>query len=267
MNTFPVIKKYLKNRVSTYYTDELRIFLVDALRQIDYLQGLSDEIIINIAFAMEVDYKESGALIINKAEPQDQSVDEMLIVYEGCLQAYTIVEESEEITFDYLGKGSVLRPNHFLAYRTSDFNIQVLDHTIYYYINTEKFMELCMKYLKLYKAVYKHIKLVKQQKFQGIKPLDYIRCDPETLMVKKMMDKQEYEQRMKVKNLKHILKNAVLFNLESLKQKKRFDIGSGQQVKSFQEVVKTALEKKRRDKIASQKLRIFNLDFHDDNEN
>ena len=65
MQNFPIFKEYLYSRVTNYYNDELKIFLVQCLRQVPYLKDMSDRILTHIAYKMRMDYKEPGKLLFN----------------------------------------------------------------------------------------------------------------------------------------------------------------------------------------------------------
>ena len=45
LNEFALFKDFLKDYVTRYYDDDLKLFLVEALRKIDYLNQQTDEVL------------------------------------------------------------------------------------------------------------------------------------------------------------------------------------------------------------------------------
>ena len=45
MNEFPLFKTQMKNEIVRVYDDDLKLFLMHALRRVDYLSDLKDEIL------------------------------------------------------------------------------------------------------------------------------------------------------------------------------------------------------------------------------
>lgn len=54
MANHPIYKSYLVKQVMKTYDDELRIFLVNCLKSIDYLKDIDDEVLTHLALNMEV---------------------------------------------------------------------------------------------------------------------------------------------------------------------------------------------------------------------
>ena len=65
MKNEPNFKRYMLERIPIVYKDELRIFLVESMRYIPYMQDLSDDILVKIAYNMEPDFIEPGAKLFN----------------------------------------------------------------------------------------------------------------------------------------------------------------------------------------------------------
>ena len=85
------------------------------------------------------DYKEPGTLLFNQdIDYQDMNVTEMIIIFEGMVATYVTLEDKSNLVLDYLSRGAIIRPNHFLNARKHSFNVGVKDLLIYYCISAEK---------------------------------------------------------------------------------------------------------------------------------
>ena len=58
------------------------------------------------------------------------------------MQAYTLIEDKNELIYDYIGKGGILRANHFLSLRPHHYKVKVLDFTIYYFLKLDDLYEI-----------------------------------------------------------------------------------------------------------------------------
>ena len=134
-NSYPMFQKYLRNRITDFYADESKIFLVECLQKVSYLQGLPQNILIDIAYQMEIDSKEPGGRFFDAdKEVSAMFLQEMIIVYSGVLYNYVVVDEKTELVLDYLTKGSILRSGHFLTSKKHSVHTGVLKNTYYYYL-------------------------------------------------------------------------------------------------------------------------------------
>jgi len=110
-----MMKNILRN-----YDDELRIFLVSCLRQIDYLSDSKIETaaIEHIAMHLIANDKEKGKLLIDKnAEETRFQQESMIIIYDGQLCITTEVDQGHEFVVEYIGKGTVINAHNFLSNR------------------------------------------------------------------------------------------------------------------------------------------------------
>ena len=109
------------------------------------MQDLSDDILVKIAYNMEPDFIEPGAKLFNSDQDiKDMVLGEMIIVYSGVIYSYVTVDESTELVLDYLGRGSVLRANHFLVKKKHFYNVGVLQNMHYYYMSYERLWTLAV---------------------------------------------------------------------------------------------------------------------------
>ena len=56
----PDFSNFIKNDIVKVYDDDLKLFLVAALRRVDYLANVRDEILVQMAYSMNGDIKEKG---------------------------------------------------------------------------------------------------------------------------------------------------------------------------------------------------------------
>lgn len=59
---------YLKERILKTYDDDLKVFLMEAFNHVDYLKGLPDEILVHLAFCMEIKKYEADTYIFEQDE-------------------------------------------------------------------------------------------------------------------------------------------------------------------------------------------------------
>ena len=52
MSNFPVLEKYFIKQVVKQYDDDLKIFLVESLRRVKYLERQKDQVLVEIAYSM-----------------------------------------------------------------------------------------------------------------------------------------------------------------------------------------------------------------------
>ena len=59
-SNYEVLKNYFNNHLMRTYDDELKIFLVTSLKQIDYLKDIKEEILTNLAMHMVANSADKG---------------------------------------------------------------------------------------------------------------------------------------------------------------------------------------------------------------
>jgi len=132
----------LKWNLLKNYDDELRIFLVNCLKKIDYLSDLgekSDEILTHLAMHMNAqDANKNQVLHKAKDSTKGEPVIEMIIIYNGRIALTTTLDSGTEIGIDYIGKGTVLNAHSFLSSRHHSVNVNCLTSVMYYQLHYEK---------------------------------------------------------------------------------------------------------------------------------
>ena len=74
--------------------------------------------LVNLAYCCIGSIKERGQWLFRKDEdPKEQINDELLIVYEGCVELYLDMDAGIEFPIENLGVGSIINQNNFLVYR------------------------------------------------------------------------------------------------------------------------------------------------------
>lgn len=81
---YNILKRFLVRRLMQAYDDELRIFLVSCLKEIDYFKGISQEILIHIALHMIPEPADKDQVIHHAKDfARRQACSEMKILYKG----------------------------------------------------------------------------------------------------------------------------------------------------------------------------------------
>ena len=61
MNNYPEFRNYIEKNVITNYDDNLKIFLIKALKKVEYLKHLDDSTLVNVANLMSPVHREVGS--------------------------------------------------------------------------------------------------------------------------------------------------------------------------------------------------------------
>ena len=108
-----------------------------------------------------------------------------------------------ELTLDYLGKGSIIRPNHFLVNRRIDFSLQAVTKVVAFRLTTEQFIEVCCHYPEIAALVDQETIQQNMLRFAQTFPLDY---------VKSTLGKDDTARHIEI--IRWNMKNAALFYLK-----------------------------------------------------
>ena len=100
LRDFPDFKNHLKSDIVKIYDDDLKLFLTATLRKIDYLSDhdkVPDEIIVQLAYACNAEIKEKGSMLYNMDEDPDEQInDEIIIVFDGSIELYLMMDAGTE---------------------------------------------------------------------------------------------------------------------------------------------------------------------------
>ena len=72
LRDFSEFKSLLKSDVVRLYDDDLKLFLVAALRKIDYIQDANEEVLTTLAYNCNAEIKEKGFMLYNMDEDPDE---------------------------------------------------------------------------------------------------------------------------------------------------------------------------------------------------
>ena len=132
---YPQLKEHMLNEIVDNYDDDLKLFLVSALRRVDYLSKVSKEIIVNLAYVCTPEIIEKGASLYRMDEDiDDQIKDEIIIVFSGCIELYFTMDTGTEMCIEHLGTGSILNPHNMLSRRKHSINARAMTNTTFYYL-------------------------------------------------------------------------------------------------------------------------------------
>ena len=109
-SNYPFFKESVMENI-TRYDDQLKIFLMTALRDIEYLADCEEETIQAIALSMKFDWLEPGIVVYGPGETQMC----MSIIQTGQIELTTIMDNDEKIVLERLGRGAILGAYTFLV--------------------------------------------------------------------------------------------------------------------------------------------------------
>ena len=95
--------------IMSVYDDDLKLFLYESLCSIDYYKDLefsSPQILNHLAFCMEARLQETGDHLFQESDIMGS--DELVIVYSGLIEMYTIMDDGTEFVIETLPKGSII---------------------------------------------------------------------------------------------------------------------------------------------------------------
>lgn len=171
--TYPNFKKQLIKNIFINYDDELRIFLVQILRQISYLKNISEEILIHLSMSMVAFNSDKDSFLYDaNSSSNARTPTHLVVIYEGKLQITTDIEKTD-IAIDYIGRGCILNAHNFLASRASGVSIKCITAVTYYYLSYDVIKQLALVYPELKTGLNTAQKTAVYEKMWDINVLDY----------------------------------------------------------------------------------------------
>ena len=82
------------------------------------------------------------------AEDED-TYDEMIIIFDGAVELYMILDSGTQIQLDVLGAGSVINPHNMLAKRRHSMSVKCAQATTFYYIKRDRMIEVAKRHQDL----------------------------------------------------------------------------------------------------------------------
>ena len=92
---------------------------------------------------MEAQQQEAGDHLF---QAEDVGVGEMVIVFDGLVELYTVMDNGTEFCVERLSKGSIINAHTFLADRQMAVNARFASNTTYYTLSAERFGDVAAGY-------------------------------------------------------------------------------------------------------------------------
>ena len=147
LHEFPDFKSHMKHDIVNVYDDDIKLFLLETLSKVDYLSKVKKEILVNIAYVCNAETKEKGSILYNMDEEVDEQIkDEMIIIFDGQIELYMIMDIGTELMIEILPAGSILNPHNMLAQRKHSINARFSTNTTFFYLKYAKLVEVARKH-------------------------------------------------------------------------------------------------------------------------
>jgi CRP-like cAMP-binding protein len=173
---FPNFTKHLKNDIVKLYDDDLKLFLIASLRKVDYMKNAGQEVLTNLAYVCRAEIKEKGALLYSMDEDIDDQInDELIIVFNGAIELYLVMDAGTEFQLEVLSTGSILNPHNMLSFRKHSSNSRFTMNTTFYYLKYTQLVEVAKKFPSFYRELVKQFGKAASLKSRDQNPVDFIR--------------------------------------------------------------------------------------------
>ena len=152
---------------------------MESLRRVPFLAKLKDEILVEITYNMQPMIKEKGHILYRSDEDEETMVtDEMVIIFDGSIEVYTMMDTGTEFSIEILTTGSIINPLNFLSNRRHAVNYRCLANCLLYYIKIEALEDIALNYKDFVKELFKYRGYSESNKSRDQMPLDYIKGNP-----------------------------------------------------------------------------------------
>lgn len=236
-----ILKRYLQQNILLNYDDELRLFLVSCLRQVDYLSQFDENILLHLAFSMVAIQKDKNSFItkVNDSfnqgkffnlshlqqcnDPNCECYNTFIIIFEGTVALFTIIDKTIELPFAYLSRGAVINVHNFLAGYQSEVSIKCLTQVTFYQMNYKKMYHLMFNYPELMIAVKSAQRKAYIAKKAGTCLLDFVDTNYERALANEIPRgvKLSKELKVRIPYLKLLMRKAMLFYLKKLRARQK----------------------------------------------
>ena len=242
LRDFPDFKNHLKSDIVKIYDDDLKLFLTATLRKIDYLSDhdkVPDEIIVQLAYACNAEIKEKGSMLYNMDEDPDEQInDEIIIVFDGSIELYLMMDAGTEFQLEIMPTGSILNAHNMLAKRKHSVNSRFTMNTTFYYLKYHKLVEVAQQYPSFANELLKQKGKAEAFSSRDQNPVDFIRGSHIYYDSQDRALDPEESQRVFV--IMFALKNSVVYYL--LKNRK------DRKVKNLKKILEEFIQKKNKQK-------------------
>ena len=175
LQDYPIFRNHLKNDIVKIYNDDCKLFFMHALRQVDYLADVKDEILVQIAYLCTYRSKEKGSLLYDmEIDPENQINDELVIIFDGAVELYLTMDAGTEFPIDILTTGSILNPHNFLAKRKQATNVRFEKNTIFYFLKYAQLVSVARNYKDFAEILLREKGKAEAMKSRDQNPMDYV---------------------------------------------------------------------------------------------
>ena len=167
-------KKYLIMNIMKSYHDELRVFLVTCLKEIDYLKDTKEDVLTHLAINMIAQQANKDSLLFNAEDSFKSSESTAItIIYSGKLAITAQIDANTEMIIDYISKGAIISAHNCLSYRQTTVTVKCLTSVTYYYLPIEVLQKVSHVYQNLMNTLNVAQKQAKYNQMLNLYPLDY----------------------------------------------------------------------------------------------
>ena len=100
-----------------------------------------------LAYNCKAEIKEKGHILYNMEEDPDQQItDEIIIVFDGSIELYMMMDAGTEFSLEILPTGSILNAHNMLAKRKHSVNSRFAMNTTFYSLKYQKLVEVFKQY-------------------------------------------------------------------------------------------------------------------------
>ena len=100
-----------------------------------------------LAYNCKAEIKEKGHILYNMDDDPDQQItDEIIIVFDGSIELYMMMDAGTEFSLEILPTGSILNAHNMLAKRKHSINSRMAMNTTFYYLKYSKLVEVARQY-------------------------------------------------------------------------------------------------------------------------
>ena len=167
-------KKYLIMNIMKSYHDELRVFLVTCLKEIDYFKDTKEDVLTHLAINMIAQQADKDSLLFNAEDSFKSSESTAItIIYSGKLAITAQIDANTEMIIDYISKGAIISAHNCLSYRQTTVTVKCLTSVTYYYLPIELLQKVSQIYPNLMNTLNVAQKQAKYNQMLDLYPLDY----------------------------------------------------------------------------------------------
>ena len=167
-------KKYLIMNIMKSYHDELRVFLVTCLKEIDYFKDTKEDVLTHLAINMIAQQANKDSLLFNAEDSFKSSESTAItIIYSGKLAITAQIDANTEMIIDYISKGAIISAHNCLSYRQTTVTVKCLTSVTYYYLPIEVLQKVSHVYPNLMNTLNIAQKQAKFNQMLNLNPLDY----------------------------------------------------------------------------------------------